>query len=151
MAVNETPPKLIIPGLAGLYSLSEWGYPLVRFVAGAFFMPHGAQKLFGGNISAVADSFAQLGLEPALLLAYLAGVTEFFGGLLVAIGLLTRPAAAATAILLLVALIEVHLAHGYFWTSGGFEYPLMWLLIMVSIFFRGGGRHSVDRAIGREF
>ena len=40
---------------------------------------------------------------------------------------------------------------GYFWTSKGYEYALLWWLLFLAIFFRGGGRYSVDRLIGKEF
>ena len=46
---------------------------------------------------------------------------------------------------------HVHLPIGFFWQDGGFEYPLMWGLIALAIFFRGGGRLSLDRLIRREF
>jgi len=153
---NGTPssPQLIVPAMAGLYDLVRpWSYPLVRFFTGLFLVPHGAQKLFGafgGNIEATAGFFAKVGLEPALLLAYWVGFVEFFGGLLVAIGLLTRPAAAACTILLLVAAFQVHLAYGYFWTGSGYEYPLLWALIFFAIMLRGGGEKSADRLIGKE-
>ena len=147
--------KLIIPAVGGLYEAgSGFVYAWIRFFTGLFLVPHGAQKLFGwfgGNIDGTAGFFSQIGLEPALPLAYLVGVTEFFGGLFVAIGLLTRPAAVAAAVLLLVATFHVHLGNGYFWNKGGYEYPLLWAILMIGIFFRGGGELSIDRAIGKEF
>lgn len=152
---TESAPALRIPALQSLYDRLAWlSWPLVRFVAGAFLMPHGAQKLFGlfgGEISSTAGFFAKVGLEPALPLAYLVGCTEFFGGLLVAIGFLTRPAALATAFLLGVAVVQVHLPNGFFWTKLGFEYPLFWMLVQIAILLRGAGPLSVDRALGREF
>jgi putative oxidoreductase len=146
--------RLIVPAVGRLYEAGSglW-YPWIRFFSGLFLVPHGAQKLFGwfgGNINATAGFFSQIGLEPALPLAYLVGATEFFGGLFVAIGYLTRPAAVAAAALLLVA-VFVHLDNGYFWNKGGYEYSLLWALLMIGIFFRGGGELSIDRAIGKEF
>jgi putative oxidoreductase len=70
---------------------------------------------------------------------------------LLVLGFLTRIAAAAVAIMMAVAILSVHLANGYFWTSGGYEYPLMWGLFALAIFLRGSGDISVDRAIGYEF
>ena len=145
----------IIPAVAPLTAaLAPYGYPLIRFAAGLFVMPHGAQKLFGwfgGDINATAGFFSQIGLEPALFLAYVTGVVEFFGGLFLALGFLTRPAAAAIAILMAVAAFKVHLANGFFWTNGGYEYPLLWGIIALALAFRGGHTLSVDKAIGREF
>lgn len=147
--------RLVIPAVGGLYeAVSGLWYPWIRFFSGLFLVPHGAQKLFGwfgGNIEEMAGFLTQIGLEPALPLAYLVGVTEFFGGLFIAIGLLTRPAAVAATVLLLVAVFQVHLGNGYFWDKGGYEYPLLWAILMIGICFRGGGELSVDRAIGKEF
>ncbi len=144
--------RLIIPAVGGLYEAGSglW-YPWIRFFSGLFLVPHGAQQLFGGMIDGTAGFFSQIGLEPALPLAYLVGATELFGGLFIAIGLLTRPAAMAAAVLLLVAAVQVHLGNGFFWNNGGYEYPLLWAILMIGFFFRGGGELSIDRAIGKEF
>jgi putative oxidoreductase len=119
-------------------------------------MPHGAQKLFGWfggyGLEGTGGFFSQnLGLEPGLLWAALVGGVEFFGGLLLALGLLTRPAALAIAVVMAVAVLAVHLPNGFFWTSGGYEYPLLWGLIALAIAFKGGAELSLDRALGREF
>lgn len=146
--------KSVIPAIRPLTeTLSPLGEPLVRLTAGLFLMPHGAQKLFGWfggyGIEATGQFFAtKLGLPAGL--ALLAGLIEFFGGLALAAGLLTRLSAALAAGLMLVAAIQVHLGNGFFWTSGGYEYPLMWELIALSFVLRGGGRYSLDAAIGWE-
>ena len=154
MTPTTTRKRLLIPGLAGLYeSLQELVYPLIRVTSGVFFTMHGGQKLFGwlgGDINRVAGGFAKFGLEPALPLAYLVGVVEFFGGLCIALGLFTRFWAAGCVILLAVAVFRVHLDNGFFWTQGGFEYPLMWMLISIAIVIRGGGRYSLDRRLPKE-
>jgi putative oxidoreductase len=152
---DQTRSNLYVPAMAGLYdSVKDVAYPWARFWTGLFLMPHGAQKLFGlfgGNIDNTAAFFSNIGLEPALALAYLVGVVEFFGGLALAIGLFTRIAAAAIVVLLLVATFQVHLANGFFWTGGGYEYPLLWALIAATFVFGGSGRWSVDGRIGKEF
>lgn len=148
-------PRRIVGFVGPIYdALQGVSYPLMRIVTGAFLLPHGSQKLFGlfgGNIHDTAGFFAKVGIEPALPLAYVTGGVEFFGGLLLVLGLLTRVAAAAVVIMMAVAILSVHLAKGYFWTSLGFEYPLMWALFAFAIFIHGGGRFSLDRAIGYEF
>jgi|SRR5579859_2218591 len=148
-------PKRIVGFVGPIYDALEGvSYPMMRIVTGLFLLPHGAQKLFGlfgGNIQQTAAFFAKVGLEPALPFAYVTGVVEFFGGLLLVLGLLTRIAAAGVAVMMAIAVLSVHLANGYFWTSLGFEYPLMWGLFAVAIFVHGGGRFSLDRAIGYEF
>jgi putative oxidoreductase len=144
-----------IPALAGFEgALRPLGAPLIRIAAGLMLMPHGAQKLFGafggGGLSGAAEGFGRMGIEPALPMAALAGGVEFFGGLLLAIGLFTRPAAVAVGILMLVAVFKVHWANGFFNTAGGFEFALLWGFVAAGFAMRGGGRYSVDAAIGRE-
>ncbi|WP_259779471.1 DoxX family protein [Aestuariispira ectoiniformans] len=149
--------RLIIPALGGLYEgLSKLSYPLIRVATGLFLMPHGAQKLFGWfggyGLDGTGQFFGQtLGMEPGILFALLAGLVEFVGGLFVAIGLLTRPAALGVAVLMAVAVVTVHLGNGYFWTNGGYEYPLLWGLVALAIVFRGGGAYSVDSKLSKEF
>ncbi len=164
MARSSDAPSLIIPAVGGLYEAgSNIAYPMVRFFAGIMLVPHGAQKLFemfGGNFQGTAGFFTKMGLTPAEIWVYAAGTIEFFGGILIAIGLLTRPAALAATVLLLVAAIHVHMLTlpdvfagkgGYFWTKLGYEYALLWAIIMLSIFFKGGGKMSVDSKLGKEF
>ena len=153
--MSTQPPVRIIGFVGPLYDrLQPLSYPFMRFITGLFLMPHGADKLFGtfgGGIEQTAGFFAHVGLQPALPLAYLVGGTEFFGGLCIAIGLLTRPAAFGVIILMAVAIFGVHLPHGFFAQAGGFEYPALWGAMALGILIRGGGELSVDRAIGREF
>ncbi len=125
----------------------------VRAATGLFLMPHGAQKLFGlfGGYGpeATGQFFAsKLGLPASF--AVLAGVIEFFGGLALALGLFTRPIAALVFGLMAVAVVTVHLPAGYFWTDGGYEYPLLWAILALSYVVKGGGRYSIDAKIGRE-
>jgi uncharacterized membrane protein YphA (DoxX/SURF4 family) len=77
------------------------------------------------------------------------GLLEFVGGLLLALGLFTRPIAAAVAVFMAVALV-VHWPAGYAWNAGGWEMPLFWGLIALALVIRGGGALSLDRALGRE-
>jgi putative oxidoreductase len=148
-------PRPYLPFVAPLtQALAPFGEPLTRVTAGLFLMPHGAQKLFGlfgGNgLAATGQFFAtKLGLPASM--ALVAGVIEFFGGLLLALGLFTRPIAALVAGMMAVAVITVHLPAGFFWTNGGYEYPLFWGLVALSFVLRGGGRYSLDAVIGREF
>jgi putative oxidoreductase len=75
---------------------------------------------------------------------------ELVGGLLIAIGFLTRPAALALLGFMAMAVVT-HLPRGFFWSSGGVEYPLMWGVAALFFLIRGGGPYSIDRAIGQEF
>ena len=115
-----------------------------------------AQKLFGWfggyGLEGTAGFFAgNLGLEPGLFWAALIGGLEFFGGLLLALGFLTRPVAAAIATMMAVAVFHVHLGNGFFWSDEGYEYPLMWGVLALSFVLRDGGAYSIDGRIGREF
>ncbi len=157
MTNDSTRTRLIVPALGPLYAnLSRWSYPLVRAATGLILMPHGAQKLFGWfgghGLEGTGGFFAQnLGLEPGVAWAALVGGTEFFGGLFLALGFLTRPAALGVTILMTVAILTVHLPNGFFWRQSGYEYPLLWGLVALAIAFKGGAEMSLDRAIGREF
>ncbi|MEE8189066.1 MAG: DoxX family protein [Kiloniellales bacterium] len=157
MTDTTSEPRLIVPALGPLYAnLSRWSYPIIRFFTGLILVPHGAQKLFGwfggyGLEGTGGYLSKSLGLEPGVFWAALVGGTEFFGGLLLAIGLLTRPAAVGVVIVMAVAVFAVHLPNGFFWGAGGYEYPLLWGLLALAIAFRGGAEMSLDRMIGREF
>jgi putative oxidoreductase len=146
--------KPLVPAFATIQNafkpIAEVG---VRVATGAFLLPHGAQKLFGlfGGYGpeATGQFFAsKLGLPASFGL--IAGLIEFFGGLALALGLLTRPAAALVFGLMVVAIVTVHLGNGYFWTDGGFEYPLLWAILALSYVVKGGGKYSLDAKIGRE-
>lgn len=143
-------PSSRIPALDHVYERVQWlAYPLVRIATGSFLVPHGAQKLFGfaGGSGATAAGF---GLVPASPLASLVGAIEFFGGLCIALGVFTRPAALAAAVPLAFAALVVHRPNGFFWTAGGLEYPLMWTLLCVACVLRGSGPLSIDAARGRD-
>lgn len=124
---------------------------LIRVAAGLFLMPHGAQKLFGWfggyGLTATGQFFEQqLGYSNGVLAAFGAGFVEFFVGLSLALGLFTRLSALAVTVLLLTA-TTVHLSAGFFWTSGGYEYPLLWALISAIFIIRGGNQQSLDHLI----
>ena len=153
---ESTSGNLYLPFMAGFYEkVSGLAYPSIRVFTGLLLMPHGAQKLFGmfggGGISGTAGFFTKIGLEPATFLATWVGCFEFFGGLLLVIGLWTRPAALVIAFQLFVAAFYYHLPNGFFFNQGGYEYALLWGVIALAIFFRGAGSFSVDARIGREF
>lgn len=141
-----------IPALARLYRpLEPLAWLLVRVAAGAMLIPHGAQKLFGlwgGDMAGTIAGFARLGLAPAF--AWYIGSLEFIGGILLVLGLFTRPAAVLVAGFMAVAVFHVHWPNGFFWTKAGFEYPLMWMMLALALAIRGAGPYSLDARIGRE-
>ncbi|HKO70758.1 MAG TPA: DoxX family protein [Bradyrhizobium sp.] len=145
-------PKLIFPGLAGLYQrFSPFSYAFMRFVTGAILVPHGVQKILTVPISKFAPNIAAKGLPFAEALAYLTYFVESVAAVCLAIGLFTRIAAAAIGIEMLVIVLLFQWQFGYFWTVRGYEFALLWLLLCIGIFFKGGGRYSIDRLIGKEF
>ena len=122
---------------------------MIRVTAGLLLLPHGSQKLFGWfggkGMQATAQFFASAGFEPGWFWALLVALTEFVGGLCLALGFLTRPAAAAIAGFMAVAVVQTHWPNGFFWTDKGFEYPLMWgIVALLAFVILGGGRYSVD-------
>jgi putative oxidoreductase len=123
----------------------------LRVGAGVIFAAHGAQKLFGWfggyGLEGTAAWMTSIGLEPGLPMAALAGGAEFFGGLLLIVGLLVRPAALLLAITMVVAIITVHLQNGLFMANNGYEFGLALLAVSVGLAFRGAGSLSADRLL----
>jgi len=152
LAGDSTPePKPIFPALARYYPFaSDLAYLIVRVTAGLMLIPHGWAKVFGRGAAGVATSLTNYGLPLALPSAYLIMTLETLGGLLIAIGLFTRPIAALLVIEFLVIIFVAHWPKGYAVGAGGIEYPLMWGLILLAIMLRGGGPWSLDRKLGRE-
>lgn len=148
-------PRLIIPALGVLYKrLDGIVLLLLRLTMGAILVPHGCQKLFGwfggAGLERFSQTFGSLGYQPGWFWAILVGLTEALGGLLLAVGLLTRPAALAIAIFMLNAVYWTS-KRGFFWTQGGAEYSILILVVALVFLIRGGGRWSLDHAIRREF
>ena len=130
---------------------SPFAEPVLRIATGAMLVPHGYSKLFvDGTLDGVAGFFEQVGFTPGYPLALTVALIEFVGGLLLIAGLLTRPAAVAIAVFLGQAVL-FHAGSGFFWTDGGYEYPLLWAIAALFFAVRGGGKYSVDRLIGKEF
>jgi putative oxidoreductase len=144
-----------IPALQPLTdALAEPAYALTRFIAGAFLVPHGMWKLFGitgGTKEWMIEFFSSIGLEPAAFLVNAVGLVEFVGGILIALGLLTRPAALAATITTATAALYFHLPRGFYVEPGGVEFAALWAVVLLMIAVRGGGPISLDRLIGREF
>lgn len=150
--VARDEPKLIFPALAGLYQrFSPFSYSFMRFAAGAVLVPHGIQKILNTPVAKFAPNIGAKGLPFPEALAYLTYFTESVAAACLAIGLFTRVAAAMVGIEMLVIIVLFQWQFGYFWTVRGYEYALLWLLLCIAIFFKGGGRYSVDRIIGKEF
>jgi len=143
--------KLFFPGLAQLYRrFSPLSYAFMRFATGAVLFPHGVQKVFFGNVDRYAELIGGKGLPMPTFLAYCTLFSEFVAAACLALGLFTRAAALIIWIQMTVIIIFFQWQYGYFWTNRGIEYALLWWLLCIGIFFRGGGRYSLDHLIGRE-
>ena len=129
---------------------------ILRVVLGIVFFAHGAQKMlgwFGGyGFSGTMGFFTNTMHIPAPF-AFLAIAAEFFGGIGLIPGFLTRIAAFGIGVNMLVAIFTVHHKFGFFMNWGGtqkgegFEYHLLVLAIVAFLMIRGAGAFSVDRAI----
>lgn len=121
---------------------------MLRLALGSVFIGHGAQKLFGwwgGNGFEATAAFLekQVGHAPGPVLAGLAGGGEFFGGILLVLGLATRLAAAQAAFIMGVAIWTVHRS-AFFAKDQGMEYPLTLLLVAIALLMTGAGALSID-------
>ncbi|MBR7741714.1 DoxX family protein [Phycicoccus sp. BSK3Z-2] len=122
---------------------------LLRLALGPMLLVHGANKVWGGGgLSGTAGWFESLGLRPGALHARLAAFTEIGAGVLVTVGLLTGPAAAAFVGLMTVAGLTDHRGKGYFVFKGGWEYVLLVAMAAVALAVLGPGAWSLDAAFG---
>lgn len=148
MSEQKNAKRLVIPGLSRLYSSGhELSETILRVVAGLALVMHGFPKMtdpFGAT-----GMVESLGFYPGVFWSPLLAMTEFFGGLLIAAGLLTRPASAAAFIVLMVTVYFhwIVTGEGYM----GAEKSLIWAAVFLFFAIRGGNRHSVDAKLGREF
>jgi putative oxidoreductase len=125
---------------------------ILRVVVGLLFVGHGAQKLFGvwggHGLAGTAGFFEAIGLRPGRLHAPAAGAAEFFGGALLALGLLTPIAAALIIAVMVAATLTVHLTNGLWATQNGFELNLVYAATAVALAGVGPGAWSLDNAFG---
>jgi putative oxidoreductase len=153
IAASPGEPAPIIPALASFYDWSrDFSWLVIRLTAGGILLVHGIVKVMGSGAPGVAGLLARLGIEPALLFGWIVVLNETVGAVCVMLGLFTRFFAASIAIELAIVTFAVNFPRGFTVSvpGGGYEYPLMWGLLMFAIALRGGGPLSLDRAIGKE-
>ena len=138
----------LITSQAGLSTL------VLRIPIAIIFIAHGAQKLFawfgGYGLEGTGQWMASIGLDPGYLMALLAGSAEFFGGIALLIGLLTRPTAFVLSLTMVVAIVSVHLTNGLFMSNNGYEFALALLAASVSLMLSGSGSYSLDKLLAKK-
>jgi putative oxidoreductase len=127
----------------------DWALLIARILVGIVFTTHGAQKLFGAfggpGLSAVVGMMGPLG--------YLVSIGEFFGGLGLIFGVLSRFSAASITLIMLGAIATVHAKFGFFmnWAGNqpgeGFEYHMIAIGSLLPIVIAGPGRYAVGRLL----
>jgi len=130
-------------------SAVDWALLIARVALGVVFMAHGAQKLFGAfggpGLSGIVGMLGPVG--------YLVTIGEFFGGLGLAVGFLSRFSAASIIVIMLGAVSMVHAKFGFFMNWGGnqggegFEYHLLAIGSLLTIAIAGPGRFAVERLV----
>jgi putative oxidoreductase len=122
----------------------DWSSLALRVPLGIIFMAHGYQKLFGGKFEAIVGFFDKVGIPAPEFFTGVVGVTEFFGGLLVLIGLLTRYAGSFLAVVMIVAIVKVKASRGL---VGGYELDLALLGMCAALIIAGGRNFSLEKNI----
>ncbi len=138
--------SLHFPGLASLYAgLAPFAETLLRVMAGGFLMIHGIPKW--GNLAGVQGMVESLGFYPGAVWASLLAATETIGGLLILLGLFTRPAAFAGMIVLLVTVYFhwIVKAEGF----SGAEKSIIWAAVLFFFAMRGANQYSLDARMDR--
>jgi putative oxidoreductase len=124
------------------------GLTILRLVLGATFIMHGGQKLFVYGFAGVTGAFAGMGIPMPGLLGPFVALVEFFGGIAIVLGLLTRLAALGVGATMLVAILTVHLRAGFF-NPSGVEFPLSLLASAITLVITGAGAFSLDALLDK--
>lgn len=99
------------------------------------------------SIENVAQWFGSMGIPLPLLNAYMAATTEALGVVLLTLGLFTRAISLPLIVVMIVAIVTVHLPHGFSAGENGFEIPLYYMIFLFVFVSHGAGKYSLDRLI----
>ena len=131
--------------------MTALGLLILRLVVGLIMVGHGGQKLFGWwggpGMNGWTQMIQKLRIRPAQPWAWVAALSEFGGGLLLAFGLLWPLGSLAIAGAMLVAIATVHLPKGFWVTKGGFEFNLTLIGAAAALALTGPGSYSLDSAL----
>lgn len=103
-----------------------------------------------GNMAGIAEWFGSMGIPFPTLNAYLSGITEISGVFLLLLGLGTRIISVPLIFVMLVAIVTVHLGNGFEAGNNGFEIPLYYILMLISLIVTGPGKFSLDKMLNLE-
>jgi putative oxidoreductase len=125
---------------------------IARLILGLGLAAHGAQKLFGSfggpGPKGMEGFMASMNLRPPMLMGLAAGLGEFGGGLLIALGFLGGLGPGLLLVVMLTASLTVHWGKGFFTAGGGWELPGTYIAGALAIDFAGFGVYSIDNALG---
>lgn len=134
--------------LASANTRADLGFLILRVATGAIFAAHGGQKLFVYGFDGVTGAFAGMGIPLPGVTGPLTALVEFFGGLALVVGLLSRLAGFGLAITMVGAIGFVNIAGGFF-APTGVEFTLSLLAATAALAGAGAGRFSLDSLIER--
>jgi putative oxidoreductase len=131
--------------------MTALGLLILRLGIGLILAAHGAQKLFGvwggPGMAKWTESVQRLRIRPAQPWAWVAALSEFAGGLLLAVGLLSPLGSLAIIGAMLVAIATVHLANGFWNGKRGYEFNLSLIVAAAALALTGPGLYSLDSAL----
>src|SRR5436190_3231005 len=150
---------IILPGrVQDRFDMSayEWHLSFIRIYIGFDLIAHCTEKLFAGSIPFRADvmAFAQLNVADPTFFVRFSGLCELAGVISLGLGLLTRVGALGTAMYLMIAtFIGQHFFKGFIWAlpGGGWEYPVMWSVFILSYIVLGADEFSIDGVLDKKF